>query len=64
MRASLNGGLVEKPLHEVMKVNPVLPLRTQNVRGAKTMGYLLKRAANREWNQLKRKKCVTVNKAE
>ena len=28
------------------------------------MGYLLRRAANREWNQPKRKKCAAVNKAE
>ena len=28
------------------------------------MGYLLKKAANREWDQLKREKCVAVNKAE
>ena len=28
------------------------------------MGYLLRKAVNSEWNQLKRKKCVVVNKAE
>jgi hypothetical protein len=28
------------------------------------MGYLLRKADNREWNQPKRKKCVAVNKAE
>jgi hypothetical protein len=28
------------------------------------MGYLLRKAANREWNQLTRKKFVAVNKDE
>jgi hypothetical protein len=28
------------------------------------MGYLLRRAANRAWNQPKREKCVAVNNAE
>ncbi|CAO2644240.1 hypothetical protein LEMLEM_LOCUS26949, partial [Lemmus lemmus] len=28
------------------------------------MGFLLRRAANREWNQNERKKCVAANKAE
>ena len=28
------------------------------------MGYLLKKAANREWNQPRRKKFVAVNKDE
>jgi hypothetical protein len=28
------------------------------------MGYLLRNASNREWNQSQRKKCVAVIKAE
>ena len=28
------------------------------------MGYLPRKAANREWNEPKRRKCVAVNKAE
>jgi hypothetical protein len=28
------------------------------------MEYLLKKAPNRQWNQLKKKKCVVDNKAE
>jgi hypothetical protein len=28
------------------------------------MGYLLRRAANREWKQPKKKSCVAINKAE
>ena len=36
----------------------------QDVRDASIMEYLLRRAANREWNQPKREKYVVVNKAE
>jgi hypothetical protein len=36
----------------------------QDVRDARAMGYLLRKAANREWNQPKRKNCVAVNEAE
>ena len=60
---SLNGGL-ERPLCEAVKLKPGLPWRTQDVRDAKIMGYLPRRAANREWNQPKRKKCVAVTEAE
>jgi hypothetical protein len=28
------------------------------------MGYLLRKAASREWNQPKKKNCAAVNKAE
>lgn len=59
---SLNGG-PERPLCEDVK-KPGLPWRTQDVRDARGMGYLLRRAANREWSQPKRKKCVAVNKAK
>jgi hypothetical protein len=42
-----------------------LPWRPQDVRDARAMKYLPEEAANREWNQPKRKtKCVAVNKAE
>ena len=41
-----------------------LPWRSQDVRDARDVSYLLKKAANREWNQLKRKKFVTDNKCE
>ena len=60
---SLNGGL-ERPLCEAVKLKPGLPWRPQNVGDARAIGYLSRRAANREWNQPKRKKCVSVNKAE
>jgi hypothetical protein len=45
-------------------VKSKLPWRPQDVRNARTMGYLLRKTANREWNQPRRKKCVTVVKAE
>ena len=41
-----------------------LPWRPQDVRDVRAMGYLLKKAANREWNQPRRKKFVAVNKDE
>ena len=41
-----------------------LPWRLKDVKDARAMGYMLRKAANREWNQPKRKKCVAVNKAE
>jgi hypothetical protein len=41
-----------------------LPRRSQNVSNARGMGYLLRKAANNEWNQPKRKKFVAVNKDE
>jgi hypothetical protein len=39
-----------------------LPWRLQDVRDARAMVYLLRKAANREWNQLRRKKFVAVKK--
>jgi hypothetical protein len=39
-----------------------LPRKPQDVRDAKSVGYLLRKAANREWNQPRRKKFVAVNK--
>ena len=38
----LKGGL-EKPLHEVVKVQPWFPKRLQDSRDARTMGFLLKK---------------------
>ena len=42
---SLHGGQ-ERPLNESVKVKPGLPWRPQDVRDARALGYLLKRAAN------------------
>jgi hypothetical protein len=39
-----------------------LPWRLQDVREARAMGNLLRKAVNREWNQPMRKKFVAVNK--
>lgn len=39
----------------------VLP---QEVRGSRAMGCLPVRAANKEWDQPRRKKCAVVNAAE
>ena len=61
---SLNGGLVEKPLHEAVKLKLGLSWRSQDARDARLLGNLPRRADNREWNQPKRKKCVVVNKAQ
>ena len=41
-----------------------LPWRLKDVKDARAMGYLLRKAANREWNQPRRKKFVAVNKDE
>ena len=41
-----------------------LPWRPKDVKDARAMGYLLRKAANREWNQPRRKKFVAVNKDE
>ena len=52
---SMNGG-PERPLCETVKLKPILPQRSQDVRNIKDMAYVLRKAANREWNQHKRKK--------
>jgi hypothetical protein len=41
-----------------------LPWRPQDFQDARAIGYLLRKAANREWNQPRRKKFVAVNKDE
>jgi hypothetical protein len=41
-----------------------LPWRRQDVKDARAMAYLLRKAANREWNQSRRNMFVTVNKDE
>ena len=55
VKVSLQGGL-KTPLCEAVKVKPGLPWRCQDVRDARVMESLLRRAANREWNQPKTKK--------
>jgi hypothetical protein len=41
-----------------------LPWRPKEVKDARAMGYMLREAANREWNQHRRKQFVAVNKNE
>ena len=41
-----------------------LSWKPQGVQDARAMDYLLRKADNREWNQPRRKKCVSVNKDE
>ena len=41
-----------------------LPWRPQDVRGARVTGCLPRKAANREWKQLKGRNCAAVNKDE
>lgn len=60
---SLHGDL-ERSLCEAMKVKPGLPWRPQNVGDTRAVGYLQRRAANREWNQPMRKRHIAVNKDE
>lgn len=57
-------GVPLRSLHEVVHLNPGLPWRTQDLRDDRVMGYLSRRAANREWKQPKKKTCVVVSKAE
>lgn len=61
-RESLHG-VLEKPLHEAMKVQPGLQQNPQDVRDAKALGYLPRRAANRVNRPMKKRKCVVVSKA-
>jgi hypothetical protein len=41
-----------------------LPWRLKDVKDARAMGYMLRKAANREWNQTRRKQFAAVNKDE
>jgi hypothetical protein len=41
-----------------------LPWRLKDVKDARAMGHMLRKAANREWNQPRRKQFVEVNKDE
>jgi hypothetical protein len=41
-----------------------LPWRLKDVKDARAMGYMLRKAPNREWNQPRRKQFVAVNRDE
>ena len=63
-RVSLSGGIVESALHKSMELMPGSPRRAQNVRGARVLVYLLRRADKTEGNLANRNKCVADNKDE
>jgi hypothetical protein len=51
----------------LLKQEPVtlkLPWRLKDVKDARGMGYMLRKAAIREWNQPRRKQFVAVNEDE
>jgi hypothetical protein len=41
-----------------------LPWRLKDVKYARAIGYMLRKAANRKWNQPRRKQFVAINKNE
>ena len=49
---------------QTLKQEAVLPWRLKDVKDARAMEYMLRKAANREWNQPRRKQFVAVNKDE
>lgn len=51
----------EKPLCDAVKVKPGLPWRPLDAGDDKVMGYLIMKAANREWNKPKRNKFIEIN---
>ena len=53
---SLTGGGTYQLLHEAVKLKPGLHYIHQDVEDAGTVGYLLRKSANKEWDKLKKKK--------
>ena len=49
-------------MHDSVKGKPGLPWRPQDVKDARAMGYLPRRAAKRKWEQPRREKCAVVNR--
>jgi hypothetical protein len=41
-----------------------LPWKAQDIKDSRALGYVLRKAAKREWNQPRRKNFVVVNKDE
>jgi hypothetical protein len=54
--------LVESQTLKQEAVTLKLPWRPKDVKDARAMGYMLRKAANREWNQPRRKQLIAVNK--
>jgi hypothetical protein len=55
---------VESQILKQEAVTLKLPWRLKDVKDARVMGYMLRKADNREWNQPRRKQVVVVNKDE
>jgi hypothetical protein len=55
---------VESQTLKTEAVTLKLPWRLKDVKDTRVMGYMLRKAANREWNQPRRKQFVSVNKDE
>jgi hypothetical protein len=55
---------VESQTRKQEAVTLKLPWRPKDVNYARAMEYMLRKAANREWNQPSRKQFVAVNKVE
>ena len=62
-KTSLYGGQ-EKPLFEMVRVKPEVPWRHQFLGESRFVGYLPRKAANREWNQCKTERSVSVSEAK
>ena len=59
-KTSLYGGQ-EKPLFEMVRVKPEVPWRHQFLGESRFVGYLPRKAVDREWNQPKKEKYVAIN---
>jgi hypothetical protein len=57
-------GQVESQTLKQEAVTLKLPWRFKDVKDVRAMGYMLSKAANREWNHPRRKQFVVVNKDE
>jgi hypothetical protein len=55
---------VESQILKQKAVTLKLPWRLKDVKDARAIGYMLRKAAKREWNQPRRKQFVAVNKDE
>ena len=53
-----------KRAYERLLVKPSWSGTPQCIEDTRAMGYMLRKAANREWNQPRRKQFVAVNKDE
>lgn len=61
---SLNQCLVERTLGESVLFRAEMPWRHQDARDTTAPGYLLRKAANRKWNQPKRSVLQSIKSKE